>query len=488
MQSSSNSRRSTRVLVLVLLLSLIVSPLWIGGGHCQLNPTSGIQKLMLDPPSHKTTNTSRDEVIHKWRASLLPWEFATNQAFSLNTTTTSQNITISSHKKKGSNASILQRFRTASRKRSTYTSKTHPHRSTPLSPIYPKSTAQPPITVNQTVFKFVLFDTLYQFIVALWSLKTFLDTQRSGNLYRPRIPRQHYTFEVWNDRYQKDIMAYDHALLPSEALRAQLDRRVQALQKKRQQRQRKKGESTTTTNNDLHPRQRQNTTVVIEVKTNEQLSLLPDIVSFLLTAFHHRQTVHELLGSDIEILVLLESPGGSVATYGYLASQLARLRSNPTAIVSSASNTTTQDETAQAEITTKLTICCDRIAASGGYLMACQADWLLAAPFAIIGSIGVYKEGMNVKDLLEKFGIRPQLVSSGKYKTLWHEYANNPTKEELQHLQKKEDATLDAFKIAILSLRSTKITNIDKVATGEVWLGMEAIELGLVDEIQTSDE
>jgi serine protease SohB len=216
------------------------------------------------------------------------------------------------------------------------------------------------------------------------------------------------------------------------------------------------------------------------------------VVSFLVTAFHHKRIVQQLLGNDVEILILLESPGGNVATYGYLASQLARLRSHRnTNSTNNTSSTTIEDGTSKVTGNgTKLTICCDTVAASGGYLMACQADWFMAAPFAVIGSIGVYKVGNNFREFLEKFGIRPLLISSGKYKTLWHEYANSPpTKEELQHLQSKEDATLDAFKREILSVRSTRIAaNIERVATGEAWLGVDAIKLGLVDELKTSDE
>lgn len=435
--------------------------------------------------------------MQRWRASLLPWEYATNQAFAwnqrvkANTTLGSNTNTTTATAPTGRQYCRWKFHKGSSRRRDKR--KSHPPHQNQQSILTTASTATP-ITVNQTVFKFVLFDTLYQFIVALWSLKTFFESQRPGNIFRPRAPRQHYTFEVWNDRYQKDIMAYDRALLPTEAIRTRLDHYAQAIQN----RQRRYVEQQ---NNKLHRgknhrQQRiheQNTTIVLELKTNDQFSALPDMVSFLLTAFHHKRTVQQLLGNDVEILILLESPGGSVATYGYLASQLARLRSNRTTTTScnTTISTTVEERTLKAaDIGTKLTICCDTVAASGGYLMACQADWFMAAPFAVIGSIGVYKVGNNFREFLEKFGIRPLLISSGKYKTLWHEYAKSPpTKEELQHLQSKEDATLDAFKREILSVRPTRIAaNMERVATGEAWLGVDAIKLGLVDELKTSDE
>lgn len=443
------------------------------------------------------SNSTRDELVQKWRASLLPWEYATNQAFTWSKNVHDNNATQGTNTTSITTGSHFQNARPFRLKFRNGSSRISKKRKLPLphqnqKSILATTSTATPITVNQTVFKFVLFDTLYQFIVALWSLKTFFESQRPGNIFRPRVPKQHYSFEIWNDRYQKDIMAYDRALLPTEAIRTKLDHHVQAIQRRQRKYVERNNKPHRGKNHFLQQRRHeQNTTIVLELKTPEQFSALPDLVSFLLTAFHHKRTVQQLLGNDVEILILLESPGGNVATYGYLASQLARLRSNRnTTNTNNTTSTTIEEGTSKvAGIGTKLTICCDTVAASGGYLMACQADWFMAAPFAVIGSIGVYKVGSNFREFLEKFGIRPLLISSGKYKTLWHEYANNPpTKEELQHLQSKEDATLDAFKREILSIRSTRITNMERLATGEAWLGVDAIKLGLVDELKTSDE
>lgn len=324
-----------------------------------------------------------------------------------------------------------------------------------------------PRVLNQTVIKFVLFDSVYQLVVAILTLRTFIASRRPENFYRPNPPSQHYAFEVWNDRYQKDTMAYDRALL-SDTMRNRLHSRLQHATRIKERRNHHGSNNSPI----------QNTTILIELKTEKQLESLHEIVSFLLLAIREKETTLNVLGGQIEILVLLESQGGSVSTFGLLSNQLARIRNF---------NKIDNNETTSSSPGLKLTICCDKVAASGGYLMACQADCLIAAPFAQIGSIGVLSHHLTINGLLEKLGIGSLLIKSGKYKGVLSGYTE-PNNKDIQHQQSKLDATHKAFKKQILLFRPQLINNMDQIATGEVWYGHEALELGLVDKVMTSDE
>ena len=164
-----------------------------------------------------------------------------------------------------------------------------------------------------------------------------------------------------------------------------------------------------------------------------------------------------------EVVVRLESGGGVVHDYGLAASQLQRLRAKKI----------------------QLTVLVDKIAASGGYMMACVADKLLAAPFAIIGSIGVLAEMPNFNRLLKKLDIDYEQVTAGEYKRTLTVFGQN-TKEAREKLEDQlEDIHLQ-FKDFIKQHRPD--IQIDKVATGEYWHGNRALDLGLVDDLQTSDD
>ena len=325
-----------------------------------------------------------------------------------------------------------------------------------------------PRAVNQTVIKFVLFDSVYQLVAAFLTLRTFLASRRPENAYLPDPPRQHYTFEVWNDRYQKDTMAYDRALL-SDPLRNKLHSRLQHAMRIKERKNRHGSKVSPS----------QNTTILLELKTEKQFESLHEIVSFLLLAIQEKETTLNVLGGQIEILVLLESQGGEISTFGLLSNQLGRIRNF--------NKTTDTNETTSSSPGIKLTICCDKVAASGGYLMACQADCLIAAPFAQIGSIGVFRSGLTYGGLMEKLGIGSFMVKSGKYKGVFSKYTG-PNTKEMQYLQSKSDSTHDAFKKQILQFRPQLTSNMDQIASGEVWYGQEALELGLVDKVMTSDE
>jgi len=164
-----------------------------------------------------------------------------------------------------------------------------------------------------------------------------------------------------------------------------------------------------------------------------------------------------------EVMLRLESPGGMVHAYGLAASQLARLRKHGVA----------------------LTICVDKVAASGGYMMACIANRLLAAPFAYIGSIGVLVQLPNVHRLLKDNKIDYEMITAGEYKRTLTTFGEN-TQEDRAKVQEEVDEMHTLFKEFILEYRPG--LDVAKVATGEVWSGSQALTRGLVDAIDTSDE
>jgi len=164
-----------------------------------------------------------------------------------------------------------------------------------------------------------------------------------------------------------------------------------------------------------------------------------------------------------EVVLCLESPGGMVHGYGLAASQLARLR--------------------QKEI--PLTICVDKVAASGGYMMACLGNRILAAPFAVVGSIGVVAQMPNFHRLLQKHDVDFEVLTAGEYKRTLTVLGKN-TEAGRQKFQEELDDTHELFKEFVQQNRTQ--LDIDVVATGEHWYGKRALELKLVDEIKTSDE
>jgi serine protease SohB len=132
-----------------------------------------------------------------------------------------------------------------------------------------------------------------------------------------------------------------------------------------------------------------------------------------------------------------------------------------------------------------LTICVDKVAASGGYMMACLADKLVAAPFAIIGSIGVIVQLPNFHRVLKKFDVDYEMVSAGEYKrTLSH--FGEITEKGREKVQEDVETIHDIFKTWVKEHRPA--IEIDKIATGETWVGTQAMERFMVDDLRTSDE
>lgn len=178
---------------------------------------------------------------------------------------------------------------------------------------------------------------------------------------------------------------------------------------------------------------------------------------------HEISAILTIATPEDEVVVNIESMGGMVHTYGLAASQLQRIR----------------------DAGIPLTVCIDKVAASGGYLMACVADKILAAPFAIIGSIGVLAQIPNFHRALKKYDVDYEIMTAGEYKapiTMFGEITDkgrNKLKDDLEN-------THELFKNFISEHRPQVV--MEEVATGEVWYGKQAMDNHLIDGLITSDD
>ena len=189
-----------------------------------------------------------------------------------------------------------------------------------------------------------------------------------------------------------------------------------------------------------------------DIKATNVSSLREEITAILTTA-----------KKTDEVLVRLENTGGIVHEHGLAASQLQRVR--------------------DAEI--PITVAVDKVAASGGYMMACVAQKIIAAPFAVIGSIGVLAQLPNFNALLTKQGIHFEQEMAGEYKRSITMFGKNTDKERAK-LREQIEETHGLFKDFVSHHRPT--LDMSKIATGEHWYGTRALELGLVDKLMTSDD
>lgn len=195
---------------------------------------------------------------------------------------------------------------------------------------------------------------------------------------------------------------------------------------------------------------------VIDFKGDLKASAVPSL----------REEVSAILDvadADDEVIVRLENHGGVVHEHGLAASQLSRIRDHDI----------------------PLTVCVDKVAASGGYLMACVANEIHAAPFAILGSIGVLAQIPNFHRALDSHGVDFEQVTAGKYKRTVTMFGEN-TDEDRAKLKEELEDVHALFKGAVAKYRPG--LDLEKIATGEHWYGTRALELGLADSIKTSDE
>ena len=164
-----------------------------------------------------------------------------------------------------------------------------------------------------------------------------------------------------------------------------------------------------------------------------------------------------------EVVVRLESGGGLVHAYGLAAAQLDRIRGKGV----------------------RLTACVDKVAASGGYMMACVADRIVASPFAVLGSIGVVAQLPNFHRVLKKHDVDYEILTAGEHKRTLTVFGENTEKGRRKFLEDLED-THHLFKDYVRERRPD--LDVDAVANGDIWFGTRALEVRLVDEIRTSDE
>lgn len=243
-----------------------------------------------------------------------------------------------------------------------------------------------------------------------------------------------------NDKY--DAMAstlQDHVL-------AKKDKKRLARERKAEKKERKK-----------HPEDANEKRIFVvnfhgDIRATNVASLREEITAIL-----------TLANKTDEVLVKLENTGGIVHEHGLGASQLLRLRKSGIPI----------------------TVAVDKVAASGGYMMACVAQKIIAAPFAVLGSIGVLAQLPNFHELLTRQGIRFEQETAGEYKRSVTMFGEN-TEKDREKLREQIEETHTLFKDFVALHRP----NLDmaQIATGEHWYGTRALELGLIDEISTSDD
>jgi serine protease SohB len=259
----------------------------------------------------------------------------------------------------------------------------------------------------------------------------------AGAVAGRKATQDHFEVENLNDKYHKMANALRSAVMKKD------ERKKQAKDDKKKKKAEDKRAS--------RPR-----SFVLDFKGDLKASAVSSLREEV-------SAVLDVATPDDEVVVRLENHGGIVHEHGLAASQLARIRDRDIPLV----------------------ICVDKVAASGGYLMACVGSQIYAAPFAILGSIGVLAQIPNFNRLLDSHGVDFEQITAGKYKRTVTMFGKNTDADRAKLKEELEDVhTL--FKAAVGRYRSA--LDLDAVATGEHWYGTRALELGLADEILTSDE
>jgi serine protease SohB len=323
---------------------------------------------------------------------------------------------------------------------------------------------------------------LILFVDAMRKLQTggsglFSSNERGGSLFSTLtnfmatnpafIPpiTQHYTFERINEYFVRDAMALNKAIKQRHEGLSWSSPRVSSFS----------GPSKLAVKLAQKPNSENSQTIIIVdwTKLDSALTSMEQMreqISFLLSEYRSFAMKDARTDQipDLEVVLLLESPGGSVAEYGLAGSLLMQLRDTPGVT---------------------LTICVDKVAASGGYLLCCTASpgKLFAAPFAMIGSIGVIGQLINIQDLLTGWGVHPLVFRGGKDKAPVG-LIGDITDEGKQTTQEMIDQTHVAFKNHVLAARPILREKIAEVGSGHVWLGVDALGLNLIDGLKTSEE
>ena len=254
--------------------------------------------------------------------------------------------------------------------------------------------------------------------------------------------KEHIEVKNLNQRYEAMSHSLKAVMLPKKAFRKMLKS-----DKKRHKTEERK---------DVDEMQQKRRVFVIDFHGNvlaSAVSALREEITTILSVAKPRD----------EVVLRLESSGGIVHGYGLAASQLLRVKDKGI----------------------PLTVAVDKIAASGGYMMACVANHLLAAPFAVIGSIGVVSQMPNFHRLLKNNDIDFEQFTAGEFKRTLSLFGET-TDAGRAKIQEEVDDAHSLFKSFVKSNRQQ--LDLDKVATGEHWFGTQARELQLVDELRTSDD
>ncbi|NOY62839.1 MAG: protease SohB [Gammaproteobacteria bacterium] len=256
-----------------------------------------------------------------------------------------------------------------------------------------------------------------------------------------QMPREQLEITKLNEKYDDLAQTINTQVLSKDDLKSYCK------EKKKQKKALKKGNST---------QEKRSRVFVLtfdgDIKASAVSSLREEITAILTIA-----------SDNDEVVLRLQSPGGLVHAYGLASSQLIRIKKK----------------------SIPLTVAVDKVAASGGYMMACVADRIIAAPFAILGSIGVVAQIPNFNRLMKKHNVDMELVTAGKYKRTLTLFGEN-TKEARQKFKEEIEDTHLLFKEFISENRPS--VDVEQVATGEHWFGTRAMEHKLVDALMTSDD
>ena len=261
-----------------------------------------------------------------------------------------------------------------------------------------------------------------------------------------KMHKGHLEITRLNEHYEHLQNDLKHALFDKDQLKKEAKEEKEKAKREKKAKKHKEAEET------IKPR-----VFVLDfngdIKASAVKSLREEITAVLSLADKERD----------EVVIRLESGGGLVHSYGLAASQLKRIRDKGI----------------------KLTVTVDKVAASGGYMMACVANHIVAAPFAVLGSIGVMAQLPNVHRLLKKHDVDIELHTAGEFKRTLTVLGENTEKGRQKFIQDMEDTHL-LFKDFVKAER--EVVDIDQVSTGEIWYGQKALTLNLIDEISTSDE
>lgn len=298
------------------------------------------------------------------------------------------------------------------------------------------------------VYQYLLF--LAQTVTVAAAIVVVVSMVAAIGMRRQHPPSGHLEVHKLNDRFSDLKLAVQEAMLPPAAIRRARK------QERRDSRKAAKQEAKAIRRGDGGAAAARRRVFVIDFNGDLQASQVD----------HLRNEVTGVLANvrdEDEVLVRLESPGGLVHGYGLAASQLERIRRRGVQLV----------------------VAVDKVAASGGYLMAVVANRILAAPFAVLGSIGVMAQIPNVHRLLKRHDVDVEVLTAGKYKRTLTVLGENTEEGRRKFIEELEDVHR-LFKSFVATHRP--VLDVEAVATGETWYGQHAVDMKLVDEIATSDD